>query len=199
MKEIHNSSTCDRHCKVHWYFDFKSHRPRRYPEMAFYQIGPPIDGRKQWSGNIPVFCGPPAYKPEKPKEIEKEKEAVMGTVARGITTALFNYMQEHANKIVTIDQLDEHFKDRFDHLQIMGNMANLMKKPVGKQIERMQTGMWRFNSEEKEEQVEEKVETNPTLAAGKGQLFEKLRDLSEGWILQIGEDGKLYRAREIPL
>lgn len=110
---------------------------------------------------------------------------------QGINSALFGFMQENENKIVTIDQLVEHFKGRFDRRQLMSNMANLLGANAGKQIEKLQIGMWRFNSGEKVGH-----ESQPVQA--KGQIFEQLRELNDGLLL-IGEDGELYRAKKIKL
>ena len=106
---------------------------------------------------------------------------------QGINTALFDYMQERANQVVTIDQMVNHFKSRLDRNQIMSNMANLLKTPVGKQIERLQTGMWRYT-----------VETDKQPETASRQIFELLRPLNDGLLL-IGEDGELYRAKRIKL
>lgn len=106
---------------------------------------------------------------------------------QGINTALLSYMQERANQVVTIDQMTNHFKDRLDRRQILSNMANLLQTPVGKQIERLQTGMWRFS---------DKNDVKPDTESR--QIFELLRTLNDGLLL-IGEDGELYRAKRIRL
>jgi len=101
----------------------------------------------------------------------------------GIGVALLSYMQKHENQIVTIDELENFFKDRFEHGQLMGNMANLMKTPAGEAIERLQTGMWRYKKA-----VDKTPETTIT--------FELVRRRGDT-LLIIDEDDTLYRATPI--
>lgn len=190
--DTHPPESChERWCKTHWYFDFPTKRHRRYPQLAYYEIGPPIDGKKQWSGSIPVFCGPPAYKPSKPEKEEKEK--VMPGY-KGISTDLYTYVQERANRVVTIQEMEKYFEGKYDHRQILANMANLMKTKAGKQIEKLQIGMWRFVPTDKPSE-NGSVSVSNSKPEPK-QLFEMIRELNDGYLI-IGEDGELYRAKRL--
>lgn len=193
--EMHTPSSCGKWCKVHWYYDFSHKRHHRYPQLAYYEVGLPIDGRKQWSGSIPVFCGPPAYLPKKPKE---KKEKVMPGY-QGISTDLYTYMQSRPNQVVTIQEVEKYFGDKYEHRQILANMANLMKTKVGKQIEKLQIGMWRFIPAGQETTVkaqENGSKPQPKTESSPKQLFEVVRELNDGYLI-IGEDNELYRAKRL--
>lgn len=101
----------------------------------------------------------------------------------GISTSLLSYMQSHPNRVVTIEDLEREFKGRFDHSQLMSNMANLLKTNAGSTIERLQTGMWKFIAA---------VDKTPDATV----VFELLRELPDSLLL-IDDAGELYRAKRI--
>jgi hypothetical protein len=104
----------------------------------------------------------------------------------GIGTTLLEYFQQNDGKIVTIGELVKAFEGRFDRTQIMSNMGNLIKKPIGNQIEKLQTGAWRYVAQRK----------GPDKTPMAHMVFELLRELPDALLL-IGEDNELYRARKI--
>ena len=63
----HQPWSCPRWCKVHWWWDFESENHVRYPQTTYWQTGPPVNGRRQWSKEVVIHCGPPAYYPKRPK------------------------------------------------------------------------------------------------------------------------------------
>ncbi len=196
MTEIHDPESCTRGCKVHWYLDFATRRQTRYPMMAYYEVGLPIDGKRRWSRNIPVFCGPPAYYPKKtelPKVEETEKENTVSH--QGIQASLVTYLQRYPNQVVTIAQMEEFFKDRFTRTQIMSNMGNLTKSPMGKHIVREKMGMWKYV--DTIQQTEKPIQ--PQRQNAGRDLFEKVRDLSDDKVLQVDEQGDLWVAKKVNL
>lgn len=64
-----HNDRCPRFCKTHWYYDFGTQTHAPYPAPAYFQTGPPVNGRKQW-GTTTVFVGPPAYYPKGPSIVE---------------------------------------------------------------------------------------------------------------------------------
>lgn len=61
----HDESECRQWCKVHWYYDFETGQHAPYGREFFFQIGPPVNGHKQW-GRAWVHCGPPGFYPKRP-------------------------------------------------------------------------------------------------------------------------------------
>jgi DNA-binding response OmpR family regulator len=53
-----------------------------------------------------------AYYPKRPDVIKEKKENPVAVT--GISTALYAYLQEHANEIVSADQLEKYFKGKYD-------------------------------------------------------------------------------------
>lgn len=103
----------------------------------------------------------------------------------GIGTALLAYLQKHEKRIVTIDEMVKEFKGQYDRTQIVSNMGNLCKKPAGAEIEKLQTGAWRYMGN-----ISRDKQPDAT------RVFEMIRELPDSLLL-IGDDDRLYRARPI--
>jgi hypothetical protein len=61
----HELGECYRWCKIHWYWNFEFDCHAQYPQERFFEVGYPINGRRQWSPTFLVHCGPPAYFPKR--------------------------------------------------------------------------------------------------------------------------------------
>lgn len=108
---------------------------------------------------------------------------------QGIQVSLFTYLQNNPNRVVSIEELEKSFEGRYNRTQIMSNMSNLRNTKAGKQIEKLQIGLWRF--------VPESTETNNgRKLVHESKIFESIKELADGYVL-VGEDGELYRAKKI--
>jgi len=113
----------------------------------------------------------------------------MGYAAR-ISASLLDYLQERANQVVTINQLESHFKGEYTRKQIMSNMSNLLKTKAAENVEHLQTGMWRLTRSISLPKQDEK----PVVTSA---VFESVKQLSNGCYLLVSEDGDLYHAKPV--
>jgi hypothetical protein len=107
--------------------------------------------------------------------------------ASGISTALLTYFQEHADKVVTVDQLMKQFN--LERTQASSNVYNLRKKV--KNIEHLAQGMWRYVSEpiKKDEEIRPASGYEP-----ESRTFDILKTTPDGkHMVGTDDEGNIYK------
>jgi hypothetical protein len=111
--------------------------------------------------------------------------------ASGIATALLTYFQERPDKVITVDVLMKHFNVTRE--QVSGNVYNLRKREVGKDIEQLAHGMWRYVT--KKEKVAEEIRPAPGMPKFDGTITVEIIKVSEDGKHRVGMDneGNVYK------
>jgi hypothetical protein len=115
--------------------------------------------------------------------------------ARGRQRDILSYFWAHPGKVLRIEELEKHFKDKYNRNQIMATLAHVcspaIKEKYNYPIERLSQGVWKLVESTYKGEVKQEP-TKSALEAGHI-LVEVLKEKPEFLLVEDTEDGKIYK------
>lgn len=109
-------------------------------------------------------------------------------VERGRTRAVLGYFYAYPGRVITIQELEKHFKKEYNRNQLMATMAYICNPDIKVKyfypVERLQTGVWRL-VESTPLEASPKAEESPKVEA---ESFDNLETLTVTIIKEVDNE-----------